>query len=444
MANKIVKFNGKEYSIEETKFDPALVNLAQFLAKELAGSGATVKLAGTEYSISKDRKDKAAVGFTNYLDKISGDDYTVLVNQENYGLNKSVVDEGYVTVGNTLQLMAEGSEEPELIPSEGLEFGLLSDGASYALIGMGTCTDVDLVIPSHYNGLPVTRILTYSSFQQGESSPPEDPDEIPEVDYDREKYRGISLYNSNVRSMVIPGTVKTIEKYAFVECSHIESVILCEGVTSIEESAFDTCNNLANISIPSSVSFIGHWAFVNALSGSKQNIHIHINAPENSIAGAPWDAYSSTIYWNSTGPTAETMQSPRFVLNDDGASYCVANVGDYTSTDIVIPDTYNGLPVTTIAGHAFAYNTRITSVVIPDSVTDIWEDAFVDCYGLTSVTLGNGVTNIEYSAFLDCCALQNIIFNGTIAEWNAIEKGNWWNEGVPAPYVQCTDGQVQL
>ena len=50
----------------------------------------------------------------------------------------------------------------DLKGSEGLKFTLNSDGESYSVIGIGTCTDTDIVIPSTYNGLPVTSIGDYA------------------------------------------------------------------------------------------------------------------------------------------------------------------------------------------------------------------------------------------------------------------------------------------
>ena len=60
----------------------------------------------------------------------------------------------------------DGGETPppnieEIIPtepSEGLEFSLNKEGDSYMLKGMGDCTDTYVVIPSTYEGKPVTKI----------------------------------------------------------------------------------------------------------------------------------------------------------------------------------------------------------------------------------------------------------------------------------------------
>jgi hypothetical protein len=54
------------------------------------------------------------------------------------------------------------------------------------------------------------------------------------------------------------------------------------------------------------------------------------------------------------------------------------------------------------------------------------------------------VTSIENWAFSGCSGLTSITFDGTIEQWNNINKGDGWNKNVPATYVQCTDGQVTL
>ena len=106
----------------------------------------------------------------------------------------------------------------------------------------------------------------------------------------------------------------------------------------------------------------------------------------------------------------------------------------------VIPDDGS----VTSMGYAFSYCTSLTSITIPDSVTSIGEYAFLFCTGLTSVTIGNGVTSIGYAAFGNCTGLTSVTFEGTVAEWNAISKGNDWNYNCPFTEVVCSDGTVQV
>jgi prepilin-type N-terminal cleavage/methylation domain-containing protein/prepilin-type processing-associated H-X9-DG protein len=66
--------------------------------------------------------------------------------------------------------------------------------------------------------------------------------------------------------------------------------------------------------------------------------------------------------------------------------------------DVTIPDSINGLPVTCIGENAFS-GTSLTDVTIPDSVTNIGDEAFAGCAALNSATIGNSVTSIGNSAF---------------------------------------------
>src|SRR5258708_3646615 len=63
-----------------------------------------------------------------------------------------------------------------------------------------------------------------------------------------------------------------------------------------------------------------------------------------------------------------------------------------------IPDTINGLPVTSIGGEAFYFGTGLTNVTIPNSVTSIGESAFYYCINLTNVIIPDSVTNLSKNA----------------------------------------------
>src|SRR3981189_1690467 len=66
---------------------------------------------------------------------------------------------------------------------------------------------------------------------------------------------------------------------------------------------------------------------------------------------------------------------------------------------VTIPNTINGLPVTGIGSYSLYYNTQLTRVTIPHSVTSIGDGAFLNCSSLVSVNIPNGVTSIGSAAF---------------------------------------------
>ena len=96
-----------------------------------------------------------------------------------------------------------------------------------------------------------------------------------------------------------------------------------------------------------------------------------------------------------------------FTLSDDGESYCVS---DYTGndTELVIPATYNGKPVTSIKRAAFENCTSLIKVWISDSVSSIDYYAFGGCSSLTNVTMGKGLTSIGNTAFTGCNSLTSL------------------------------------
>jgi hypothetical protein len=90
---------------------------------------------------------------------------------------------------------------------------------------------------------------------------------------------------------------------------------------------------------------------------------------------------------------------------------------------VVIPDTINGLPVTSIGDLAFQGKTNVTSITIPNSVTSIGDWAFGYCANLTSVTIPNSVTSIGQFAFYVCTNLTSVTIGNSVT---SIEGGAFY------------------
>ena len=114
---------------------------------------------------------------------------------------------------------------------------------------------------------------------------------------------------------------------------------------------------------------------------------------------------------------------------EDDFSYIVQSDGTIaiskykgSEDNVVIPESINGMPVTTLGNGSSAIfgsdvyyvtlpegitrisdkafeNTDIFYITIPEGVTSIGNDAFAGCYGLTSVEIPNSVTEIGSNAF---------------------------------------------
>ena len=160
---------------------------------------------------------------------------------------------------------------------------------------------------------------------------------------------------------------------------------------------------------------------------------------------------------NDTDPGGDSEDEWVDLPATDGLVYIISPekdayyVSDYigTATDIVIPDTYNGLPVTKILDRkyfvplydsfliisgvdspsvpqipedapdwvkndkqaVFCENENITSLQIGHNVESIDLCAFENCISLQTVKIGKGVTNIHTSAFKGCEKLEKVQFS---------------------------------
>jgi len=86
-------------------------------------------------------------------------------------------------------------------------------------------------------------------------------------------------------------------------------------------------------------------------------------------------------------------------------------------TSVIIPESVKELGTC----YTFGGCTSLKSVIIPNSVTEIPSDCFESCTSLTSITIPNTVTIIRHNAFNGCTSLTSIVIPNSIAEieWRA-------------------------
>jgi len=226
---------------------------------------------------------------------------------------------------------------------------------------------------------------------------------------------------SGLTSVTIPNDITSIEYYAFSGCSSLTSVTIPNSVTSIGVSAFSDCSSLTSVTIPNSVTSIG----VSAFSGCSSLTSVTI---PNSVTSIEYDAFSGcsglrkiifgesltslgsnllkgcskldTIVWNAKNFKISSSTDNPFY---DGDNYSTNwDVRSQIKSFILGPN------VDTIPAYLCCGMTGISSIIIPNSVTSIGNQAFRDCTSLTSVTIPNSVTSIGGDAFRDCTSLTSV------------------------------------
>ena len=213
-------------------------------------------------------------------------------------------------------------------------------------------------------------------------------------------------------------SVTSIGEYAFYGCSELTSVTIPTTVKTLVDKSFKNCTGLTSVTIPNSVTSIGQEVFRGCTGLTSVKISNQLTA------------ISRMAFYDCSGLTSVTI--PNGVTTLDDFSFC----GCASLTSIAIPSSVNN-----IGSRAFSGCSGLTSIMvnsnntrydsrdncnaiietatnklvvgckktsIPSSVTTIGDDAFFDCSGLASIVIPNSVTTIESYVFFGCTSLTSI------------------------------------
>jgi hypothetical protein len=224
---------------------------------------------------------------------------------------------------------------------------------------------------------------------------------------------------------IMPNSVTNIGNEAFFECPNLTSVTMGTNVANIGDAAFEYCDALASITLPNSVTVIGGDAFAecygltnitigtgvtNILSQTfldcpnVQAISVAAGNPAfSSVGGVLFNKNQTALYLYPAGSGGISYAVPNSVTNIVEDAFFEA----YSLASITLDPN-----VQSIGDEAFQLCYSLTSITIPNSVTNLGNSIFYDCFELTNVFVGSGVTNIGFQDFAGCVSLTGIYFTG--------------------------------
>ena len=275
--------------------------------------------------------------------------------------------------------------------TEQLEYKSNGNGTCI-VTGMGTYTDSRLVIPSRNPDGEIVVSVGEKAFG----------------------------WNSDITSVEIPSSVKTIGFQAFDGCENLVDVYLPEGIEFIGDASFAECP-IAEIDIPESVKSIGDGAFMYCenLAG--------ISIPETAeeignlafFETSFWREYPEDFVVVGNGVLINYKGSSKEVTIPDNVKYISQSFGymEYRNSvveKIIVPETVEGY-----GEYAFAGCNNLKEIILPDNMKYLPDNAFYSCCSLEEIIIPDEVESIGESAFDGCELLESIVIPKGVTEMGA-------------------------
>ena len=178
----------------------------------------------------------------------------------------------------------------ELMPSQGVEYAVLSDIECAQTVGFWGAFDQEKIsVAEWYNGFPVTQIGDFSfdgcdrvttivlphSIVGIGSHAFDGCTALKSIDWKNQvEWIGANAFNgcSNLEELTLPNSVTQIGEFAFANCIQLKVVKIPDGVLEISKGLFLGCSNLTEITIGKGVKKIGESAFAHCSKLSKMKI----------------------------------------------------------------------------------------------------------------------------------------------------------------------------
>ena len=198
------------------------------------------------------------------------------------------------------------------------------------------------------------------------------------------------MYCNALTSLTLPSTLEKIGILTFYGCASLPAVNLPEGFKWLDNAAFHSCTSLKSLVIPSTMTYIPNEGFANCTSLESVKLPSTLTA----------------IYYKGFYSCTQLSK----VNIPEG----VTTIGDWAFSYTAMPTIYVPGSVKNIGMAAFENNPNVTKVVISEGVEKIGGGAFGVCHQLSTVVLPSTLTEIGDHAFMAWQQLKDFYCHSTL------------------------------
>lgn len=229
--------------------------------------------------------------------------------------------------------------------------------------------------------------------------------------------------NKTVVGVTIPAQVTNLQYGAFASCTNLKKVTFAQGsqLKKIKGCTFQYCEKLEEIHIPDSVTQIERGAFCCCRSLSNLTLGKKLEVIDNNAFEGCWSLKQIEI--------PDSVES----IGEGAFTYCAS-----------LEHVTIGNKLAYVAKSAFS-SCDLTEITWGDGIAKIGDSAFACNQKLTTVSIPDTVTELEYKAFAGCVELSDIEIHDSVEAIGgyAFEKWDIYNEGGDTAWYDAqADGDV--
>ena len=324
--------------------------------------------------------------------------------------------------------------------SQGLQYRGDAENGTYIVVGLGTTLETDIVVARYYNGSVIVAVDT-----------------------------GAFANSKGINTIWLQEFIITIGDGAFANSVNLTEVTLSNGLQYLGSMLFSGCNSLERIVFRGTMAEFeaiekaGDWD--GGLTGFVIECYDGTLQPPVHTYSDDW-SFDGTHHWRAAtcghsslvvdyGPhdfegtsckscgVVKASQGLSYKGNLNDSTYTVTGLGTTLEKDIVVARYYNGYEITAVEMEAFANTPGLNSVWLQGYIRSVGDRAFAGSADITEVTITAGTKYLGSELFDGCTSLERIIFRGTVAEFEAIEKAEDWDAGASGYVIECFNGRIQ-